>query len=210
MKYKHSIGNVHGLTSSTAVPSSKSTPSRWMIPLCSSTPVTRIQDSPIEFGRCGDRVANTPCFRRGPRGGVTNGLKPWFKWKNEITQQYSNSQRPRNDSSGWVCLYNSMRAACCSLPSVFSVTFGCRGVPNRSYFSVMYQCARSVCVWERVLNWPCLALPPFTLAFMLLHEWSETVHFFLSKRELYLTLYGDLTTPITFIETAVGVSKSFV
>ena len=48
-------------------------------PPASSTLTTRSAESEMWLGRCGARVAKTPCFFLGPRGGVISGRHPVFR-----------------------------------------------------------------------------------------------------------------------------------
>lgn len=174
--------------SRTGVPSNKSRPRTWMTPAFSSTFVMWMHDRPIEFGRCGDLVAKTPCLLRGPRGGVTKGLNPWLRWKKVTTQQYSKSASPRNES--WYCARgnNLIWPACAEFPNVFSVTLGCRGVPNRS----------------------CQFHSKQRLWFNDLHDDGPLDKEAWIRSFYRLTLYGDRTTPMGSNVTVDGVSKSSV
>ena len=77
--------------SSTGVPSSMSTSL-----MCSVSPSTRSRrtaDSPSGFGRCGERVANTPLRPERLRGGSTFGRQPSLRSNQNSTQMYCHSAR---------------------------------------------------------------------------------------------------------------------
>ena len=84
------VGDVR-LESSTGVPSSMS-----MSCTCSVSPSmrsSRTADKPIGFGRCGERVANTPLRPDVLRGGSTFGRQPALWWNQNSTQMWSQPSR---------------------------------------------------------------------------------------------------------------------
>ncbi len=68
----------YGLISRIGVPSSMSIP--WTRKRGPSRPSNRTTVRPIGFGRCGERVANTPCGRSSDGGyAVSSGPADWWK-----------------------------------------------------------------------------------------------------------------------------------
>ena len=53
----------------------------------------RTADSPSGFGRCGERVANTPLRPERLRGGSTFGRQPSLRSNQNSTQMYCHSAR---------------------------------------------------------------------------------------------------------------------
>ena len=79
-----SVYATYGLMSSTGVPSSMSMSATYNVsPWMRSSFTAEI---PMGFGRCGERVPNTPLRPDRLRGGSTLGRQPWLKWNQNSTQ----------------------------------------------------------------------------------------------------------------------------
>ena len=75
-----------------------------------STPSSRTDESPIGFGRKGERVANTPSRVLPPsRGGRTVGDQPFDSEKFQISHRWVNCSMPRSAFSSRYYGSNTMR-----------------------------------------------------------------------------------------------------
>ena len=104
---KASAYGTYGLTSSTGVPSSTSSASTSSVR--PSARSSRSADSPIGFGRSGERVDSTPTGRDGrssaprtpppPGGGRTSRLQPGLRWKWKSSHTWLKPAKSRTLSS---------------------------------------------------------------------------------------------------------------